>query len=107
MVTTTSRLITAQELHERDMQDPEYRAEWERTRLASEVSIKVLLYRQEHGLSQTAFGRLVGMRQSHVCRLEAADNPPTLAMLTRIATATGIEFLIEIGPDGVRLANAD
>lgn len=63
-----SDLTTADEIHERDMADPAYRAENERTRFANDIAIRVLTYRTEHGLTQTAFGRLVGMRQPHVAR---------------------------------------
>ena len=63
-------LATAEEIHERDMADQAYRAEYERTRFANDIAIRVLRYRTEHGLTQTAFGRLVGMRQPHVARLE-------------------------------------
>ena len=39
--------------------DPEYRREWERTALARAVAVKLIAYRAEHDLSQTALaGRL-------------------------------------------------
>ena len=40
-----SELATAEEIHERDMADPAYRAEHERTRFANDVAIRVLRYR--------------------------------------------------------------
>lgn len=100
-------LESADEVLERHLADPEYRAEYWRTRLASDVSIRVLKYRYAHGLSQTAFGRLVGMRQSHVCRLEAADNPPSIALLTRLAAGMGTTFTVEVGPEGAYLRDMD
>ena len=68
-----SDLTTAEEIHERDMADPVYRAEHERTRFANDIAIRVLTYRNDHGLTQTAFGRLVGDR-SHV-EVEARARP--------------------------------
>lgn len=44
------------------MADPAYRAEHQRTRFANDVAIRVLQYRTEHGLTQTAFGRLAASR---------------------------------------------
>lgn len=98
-----SELTTSQEIHERDMADPDYRAEYERTRLANDIAIRVLRYRSEHGLTQTAFGRLVGMRQPHVARLESGDHEPSLSTLARLAGALGQDFTIDVLPSGPRL----
>jgi hypothetical protein len=48
-----SDLTTAEEIHERDMADPVYRAEHNRTRFANDIAIRVLAYRTDHGLTQT------------------------------------------------------
>jgi len=98
-----SELTTAAELHRRDLSDPAYRAEYERTRLANEVAIRVIRYRTEHGLTQTAFGRLVGMRQPHVARLESGEHEPSLTTLTRLSAALDVGFTLAITPEGVQL----
>lgn len=98
-----SELSTAEEIHERDMRDPAYRAEHERTRFANEVAIRVLRYRTEHGLSQSAFGRLVGMRQPHVARLESGEHEPSLSTLVRLSAALDVDFTVDINPGGVQL----
>jgi DNA-binding XRE family transcriptional regulator len=98
-----SDLTTAEEIHERDMADPVYRAEHERTRFANDIAIRVLAYRTEHGLTQTAFGRLVGLRQPHVARLESGEHEPSLSTLVRLAAALGEDFSIDIKPGGARL----
>lgn len=71
-----SELITAEEIHQRDLADPAYRAEHERTRFANDVAIRVLAYRTDHGLTQTAFGKTVGLRQPQLARLEAGEHEP-------------------------------
>ena len=96
-------LATAEEIHERDMADPAYRAEFERTRFANDIAIRVLRYRTEHGLTQTAFGRLVGMRQPHVARLESGEHEPSLSTLVKLASALGEDFTVDIKPDGAHL----
>lgn len=101
-----SELSTAQQIHKRDLADPDYRAEYERTRFANEVAIRVLRYRTEHGLTQTAFGRMVGMRQPHVARLEAGEHEPSLSTLVRISAALGLDFTVEINRDGVQLRDS-
>ncbi|MHB1496778.1 MAG: helix-turn-helix domain-containing protein [Acidimicrobiales bacterium] len=99
-------LTTAEELHLRDMADPIYRAEHERSRFANEVAVRVLKYRADHGLSQNAFGRLVGMPQSHVARLESADHEPSLSTLVRLSAALGIDFTVAVTPKGVELCES-
>jgi ribosome-binding protein aMBF1 (putative translation factor) len=99
-------LVSADELHERDMRDPEYRREYERTRLANDVAIKVIRYRVDHGLTQTQLARILGMRQPHVARLESGDHEPSVATLARLADALGLDFSIDIKRGRVKLRNA-
>jgi len=96
-------LTAAEEIHERDMAAPAYRAEYERTRFANDIAIRVLRYRTEHRLTQTAFGRLVGMRQPHVTRLESGEHEPSLSTLVKLSSALGEDFTVDIKPDGARL----
>ena len=98
-----SELTTADELHERDLADPEYRAEHERALFANDVAIRVIRYRSENELTQTAFGRLVGMQQPHVARLESAEHEPSVSTLARLSAALGVDFTLAITPRGVRL----
>ena len=52
-----SDLRTARHVRAEDLRDPEIRAEYERTALAHAVAMRVLKYRTDHGLSQSALGR--------------------------------------------------
>ena len=99
MMVKLSEPTTAEEIHERDMADPAYRAEYERTRFANDIAIRVQRYRTEHGLTQTAFGQLVGMRQPHVARLESGEHEPSLSTLVRLAGALGEDFTVDIKPE--------
>lgn len=96
-------LTTAEEIHERDMSDAAYLAEYERTRLANDIAIRVLLYRTENGLSQSGFGRLIGMRQPQVARLESGEHEPSLVTLVKLAGAFGEHLTIDIKSDGACL----
>jgi transcriptional regulator with XRE-family HTH domain len=96
-------LRSADELHERDMQDPVYRREYERTRLASDIAAKVIQYRADHHLSQTALGKLVGMSQPNVARLEAGEHLPSLDTLSRLALGLGLDFSVDVKPDRMGL----
>jgi DNA-binding XRE family transcriptional regulator len=80
--------------------DPDYRREWERTALARAVAVKVIAYRAEHDLSQTALAKRLGMSQPAVARLESGEHNPTFPMLLRISDALGVELTIDITPSG-------
>ena len=95
--------IPAEQVEADSMASPEYRAERDRTRLANEVAIRVLRYRHEHELSQSAFARLIGMRQPNVARLEAADHEPSVSMLSRLSAVLGEPFTIDVDSDGAHL----
>lgn len=66
--------------------------------IAATIGVAVLKYRYDHGLSQTAFGKLVGMSQPQVARLELGEHTPTFETLLRITEATGLEISLTIGP---------
>jgi ribosome-binding protein aMBF1 (putative translation factor) len=98
-----SELRSAGEIHEQDMRDLEYRREYERTRLANDVAIKVIKYRTNHGLSQSALARMLGWKQPHVARLEAGDHEPSLSTLARLSAVLGLDFSVTVKPDRMRL----
>lgn len=82
--------------------DPEVRAEWDRTELARMVALRLVRYRADNDLSQTALARELGMLQPAVSRLETGDVNPSLETLARISAALKIEFLIDIAPSSRR-----
>ncbi len=98
-----SDLTSAEQIAAEELADPEIRREHERTALAHAVAMRVIGYRVERGLSQTALGHVLGMHQSAIARLEAGDHEPSLATLSRLARSLGIEFHIDITPDAFRL----
>lgn len=99
MAKTTFR--SDEELLAEDLEtNPEFKVHWERTAVARAVALSVLRYRTEHRLSQTALGRLLGIPQPHVSRLELGEHSPTLEMLQRLATVLGLRFIVEVAPAG-------
>jgi transcriptional regulator with XRE-family HTH domain len=77
----TSELPTQEELLREALQDPEFRAEWDRTALARAVATWVAKYRTERKLSQTRLAAILGWRQPNVARLESGEHEPSLATL--------------------------
>jgi ribosome-binding protein aMBF1 (putative translation factor) len=96
-------LISADEIHEQNMRDLDYRREHERTRLANDVAIRVIRYRAAHGLSQAALAEKLGMRQPNVARLESGDHEPSLSTLARLSEVLGEDFSIDISPGHLEL----
>jgi transcriptional regulator with XRE-family HTH domain len=96
-----SDLKTASQIAEEEMEaSPAIRREVERTALANAVAILVIEYRADHDLSQTQLARQLGMHQSAIARLEAGDHEPSLSTLARLAKGLGIDFQIDISPEG-------
>lgn len=78
--------------------DPEFRAEWERTALARAVSVTLVGWRSERDLTQRELADLLGMKQPQVARLERGDVNPGMDTLMRLAAGLGIEFTIDVHP---------
>jgi DNA-binding XRE family transcriptional regulator len=101
-----SDMKTAGEVLAEDLEDPKFREEWERTTLAREVANRVVAYRAEHKLSQEKLGRLLGISQPAVARLEAGEHEPTLSRLKQLSYSLDMEFHIDITQQGLTLATA-
>ncbi len=83
---------------ERFQKDPAARERWERTALARAVAIAVIRYRAEHGLSQRALAKQLGMPQPHIARLELGEHNPSVEMLQRLAQGLGQCFVVAVAP---------
>jgi len=97
---TNAGFITSAELLAKELKDAEFRAAWEASAPARAIAIRIIEYRIDNELSQTALGRLLGMSQPAVARLEIGKHLPTLTTLRRISEALGIEILVSIHPAG-------
>lgn len=90
--------ISLNDLISEQMDDPAFRAEWERTFLARAVANEVIRYRRDHDLSQHALAQRLGVSQAVVGRLELGEHEPKLSTLSRLARMLGMRFRIEIHP---------
>lgn len=95
-----------QEIENARETDPGFRKLWDEGAFAREVATKVVAYRTDNHLSQAQFGRMLGMTQPAIARLEGGEDTPTLKTLARISAATGLEFHVAIAPSGIGLAAA-
>jgi ribosome-binding protein aMBF1 (putative translation factor) len=80
--------------------DPALRGDWEDSALAREVALRVLAFRTKNGLSQAAFGKVIGVSQPRVATIESGEHEPSISTLKKLANALEIEFAIDITPSG-------
>ena len=93
---TPSRLKTHDELVAQELQDDDFREEWERLAFARAVAVKVIEYRADNGLSQRKLAERLGLPQPQVARLETGEHDPSHRTLTRLAGTLGLEITISI-----------
>jgi transcriptional regulator with XRE-family HTH domain len=91
------------EVLDKALQDPEVRAEWDRTQLADDVANWVLAYRIDHDLTQAELADVLGWKQSVVARLESGEREPSMATLRRLVERLGSTATIAIRPDGIEV----
>ena len=94
------------QLLKEQLQEPEFRDSWERTALARAVANQVIKHRIDHGLSQSALARRLGVSQA-VGRLELGEHEPKIATLSKLARELGLRFTIDIHPEGPKNDPAD
>jgi DNA-binding XRE family transcriptional regulator len=82
-------LIPFEQVLEEALRDPEFRAEWDRLAPARAMANRLIAYRAEHGLNQTGSGRVLGVSQPAVARLEAGEHLPSLPTLGCWLLASG------------------
>ena len=94
------QLISNDDVLAQELEDPEFREQWERTALARWIALEISHYRASHSLSQRDLAEQLGMKQSQVARIETGDHNPSLGTLARLATGLDLELLIDIRPQG-------
>jgi ribosome-binding protein aMBF1 (putative translation factor) len=100
---TTPRITTGSDSLKKRLRDPAIRQPWERTALARAVALRLVEYRADNGLSQSALARKIQMRQPAIARLEAGDHNPSVDALIRLSQGLGIDFYIDITPEHVEV----
>ena len=101
-----SKMKTAEQVLNEQLQNPEFAAEWDRTRFAREVAIRVVKYRSERGMTQRDMAKATGLTQSVIARLEIGEQTPSLSTLAKLTKATGLRFRLDVDGGNVALAVA-
>lgn len=91
-------LIPFEQVLEEELRNPVFRREWERLAPARAIAHRLIAYRAEHSLTQTALARQLGISQPAVSRLEVAEHLPSLDTFVRLSERLGIGIVVEIRP---------
>ena len=86
-------------LKQRLMNNPEFRAEYNRADAEFAVIEALIKARMEAGLTQAQLAERIGTTQSAIARLEGGGVSPSLATLRRYADATGTRLQVSLVPD--------
>ena len=101
-----SEMRTFRDVLAKDLKDPEFRAEWERTALARAVALAILRYRNDHRLSQRELAARLDWKQPAVARIESGEVNPSLETLYQLAGRLKLHFMLEVAPTRRRASGA-
>lgn len=79
---------------EKQMEDPEFRAEHEATRAEFEVTRALIEARVSMNMTQKELAERSGIRQSNISRIENGTCSPTIATLQSLARGLGKELSV-------------
>lgn len=82
----------------KQMQDPEFRAEWERQEPEFVVIRAILEARRAKHLSQKQLSELTGINQADISRIENGNGNPSIRTLQRLAEGLGMKLKLEFVP---------
>lgn len=87
------------DLKKRLMENPEFRAEYDKADAEFRLIEALVQARTQARLSQAELARRLGTTQSAIARLEGGGVSPTLSTLRRYAEATGTRLEISLVPN--------
>ncbi|MDR1572150.1 MAG: helix-turn-helix domain-containing protein [Clostridiales Family XIII bacterium] len=79
----------------KQLENPEFAAEWERQRPEREYIKAIIAARTERNLTQKELAEKTGIRQSNISRIENGNCSSTIATLQQIADGVGKTLHIE------------
>lgn len=80
------------------LQDPEFRAEWQALEPERQIVRAIIEGRQANNLTQEQLAEATGINQANISRLENGTANPSLRTLKRLAAGMGMELKLEFVP---------
>ena len=90
--------LTFNDFLNEQMQDPEFRREWEATEAEYQIKKAMVEARIRRDLTQKQLSELTGIAQADISRLENGSANPSLATLRKLAKGMGMRLKIEFVP---------
>jgi transcriptional regulator with XRE-family HTH domain len=90
--------IPIDKLHDKWMEDEEYRAAYEALEPEFALAEELIAARGRAGLTQADVAARMGTTQSVVARIESGRNPPNLKTLEKYARAVGMRLSVRLMP---------
>lgn len=79
----------------KQLQDPEFKREWDSSELEYQLMMMVLKARNEQNLTQSELAKRTGLRQSNISRIEKGQAMPSIQTLYKIAHGLGKQLQIK------------
>ena len=83
----------------KQMENPEFRAEYERLRPEFELIIAMAKARKRANISLEELARRTGISQADISRIERGTRNPSLSLLNRLAEGMNTHLKIEFVPN--------
>lgn len=77
------------------MNNPEFKKEWDSSELAYQLMMMVLKARNEQHMTQSELAERTGIRQSNISRIEKGQALPSISTLYKIAHGLGKQLQIK------------
>lgn len=79
---------------EKDLQNPEFKKEWDALELDFQIQAALMKARIDAGMTQAELAKKSGVRQSNISRIESGAVIPRLDTLEKLAQAMGKKLKI-------------
>ena len=83
------------DLLEEDLKDPEFKALWDESQAARDISGELMAERVKRDITQKELAALTGVPQADISRLESLDANPNLKTLNKLAKGLGKRVRIQ------------
>ncbi len=90
--------IPIDDLFDKLMQDPEFRAEWQRQEPQRKIMSMLIEERIKRKKTQKELAEQIGVKPSSLSRLESGNHAPSIAFLAKVADALDRRLEINLVP---------
>lgn len=81
---------------ENQLKDKNFKAEFDALETQYEIITQIIAERSNQNLTQKELATRIGIRQSHISRLECGNYNPSIEFLQKVAKGLGKELHIEL-----------